>query len=69
MVAMSMLTKEVLRRNPDFNASFSGYTTAASPRSSTSSPTPAPTWSTSMLPFSSRPSTVRRTTFAFRMIL
>ena len=103
MVAISMLTKEVHRRNLDFNvgrpteytnylvisvgtgsakqaekytaeqcakwghgASFSGCTTVASRRSSTSSHMPVPTWLTSMHPCSFRPSTVRRTTFAFR---
>uniref|UniRef100_A0A452ZD40 Patatin n=1 Tax=Aegilops tauschii subsp. strangulata TaxID=200361 RepID=A0A452ZD40_AEGTS len=79
MVAMSMITQEVMRRNPDFThgkstprptapsgASSAGSKTAASPRSSTSSPMQAPTWSTSTPPCCSSHYVSRRTTYASR---
>uniref|UniRef100_A0A453R4Q5 Patatin n=1 Tax=Aegilops tauschii subsp. strangulata TaxID=200361 RepID=A0A453R4Q5_AEGTS len=56
MAAMSMITKEVLRRNPDF--------THGKPAEYHRQ---APTWSTSTLLYYSRLSTLRRTTYASRM--
>uniref|UniRef100_A0A452XSV9 Patatin n=1 Tax=Aegilops tauschii subsp. strangulata TaxID=200361 RepID=A0A452XSV9_AEGTS len=79
MAAMSMITKEspsargpprwrrsTPRPTAPSGASFDGSMTAASPRSSTSSPMRAPTWSTSTPPCCFRPSALRRTTYASR---